>query len=184
MRFLIATAFLALLLATESRAADPRPQGSDFVVRLGAGLGLGRASIGDEHESKAGFAGGLSIGIAGRRFEFDFETAFQPFRTPNPVADEGFKAIYFLPSLRLHGNHGYARLGIGYARYFWSGPAANVSSDGGLALSAAIGYELAKPRSFPLSIEAYSRYGSPDFEIGCVIVGVQLVASWYETKSR
>ena len=151
-------------------------------MRLGAGLGVGQASVAGRHESQAGFAGSLSIGAAGRRFEFDFETALQPFHTSNPVADEGFKAVYLLPSVRYHGDHAYVRVGIGYARFFWSGPAANVSSDGGLALSAALGYEFAKLRSFPLSLEAYWRGGTPDFEISCGIAGVQLVASWYAKK--
>lgn len=119
-----------------------------------------------------------------QRFEIDLETAFQPFLTPNPVAEEGFKAVYFLPSVRFHGDHGYVRLGVGYARYFWSGPDASISSDGSVALSAALGVEFASPRSFPLSVEAYYRGGSPDFEITCGIVGVQVVGSWYAKKTK
>jgi hypothetical protein len=184
MRIGTGAVLLALLAAADSEAGTPRPQGSGFVVRVGAGLGFGRASIGDASDSQAGFAGGVSLGYAGRRFEFDFETAFQPFETPNPVAEERFKAVYFLPSVRVHGDHFYARLGIGYARFSWAGPEASIPSDGGLALSAAIGYELAKPAAFPLSVEAYYRTATPDFEIACGIAGVQLVGSWYSRKGR
>jgi hypothetical protein len=184
MRYLVGTSLLALLTATELRAETARPPGAGFVLRLGAGPGFGRASIGSANESKAGVAGGVTIGAAGRRFELDLETAFQPFTTPNPVADEGFKAVYFLPSLRFHGDHLYARVGIGYARYSWSGPQATVSSDGSVALAAAIGYEFATPRSFPLAVEAYYRVGSPDLEITCAIAGVQVVGSWYSKKPR
>jgi hypothetical protein len=183
-RLLVGTALLALLTATESRAGTPRPQGSGFVLRLGAGFGLGKASIGDAKESRGGFAGGLTLGVAGRRFEFDLETALQPFHTKNPVAEEGYRAVYFLPSVRFHGDHVYARLGLGYARFSWAGAEASIPSDGGLAVAAAVGYELAKPRSFPLSIEAYARTATPDFEISCGIVGVQIVGSWYLRKSR
>ena len=184
MRLLSGMTLLTFLTAAESWAGTPRPQGSGFVVRLRVGPGLGRASIGDQHENQAGFAGAVSIGAAGRRFEIDLETAFQPFRTPNPVAEEGFKAVYFLPSVRFHGDHMYGRLGLGYARYFWSGPDASIPSDGGAALSAALGYEVASPRSFPLSVEAYYRGGSPDFEITCGIVGAQVVGSWYAKKNK
>ena len=163
---------------------NPETAGVGLRGAAGAGPGLGRASIGDQHENQAGFAGAVSIGAAGRRFEIDLETAFQPFRTPNPVAEEGFRAVYFLPSVRFHGDHGYVRLGVGYARYFWSGPDASISSDGSAALSAALGYEFASPRSFPLSVEAYYRGGSPDFEITCGIVGVQVVGSWYAKKNK
>src|SRR5262245_29088890 len=107
MRFLGGVTLLAFLAATESWAGTPRPQGEGFVVRLGVGPGLELASIGDLHESQAGIAGAVSIGWASRRFELDFETAFQPFRTANPVAEEGFRAVYFLPSIRFHGDNLY-----------------------------------------------------------------------------
>ncbi|HEX9186656.1 MAG TPA: hypothetical protein VGB87_06285 [Vicinamibacteria bacterium] len=184
MRRVIVTVLIGLLVSAEARAAEPRRQGSGLVVRVAAGVGFGRASIGPETESKPGFAGGVSLGASGRRFGFELETAFQPFRTPNPVADEAFRAVYVLPSVRFHGESVYARLGIGWARYAWSGSEASVPNDGGLAVSAAVGYELTKPRSFPLSVEGYYRTGSPDLEIVCGIAGVQLVGSWYRNKGR
>jgi len=79
---------VALLAASDTRAAEPRPQGSGFVVRGAAGVAVGGFDVGGESESKSGFAGGALLGLAGRRFEFDFEIAAQPFGVDNPGGGE------------------------------------------------------------------------------------------------
>lgn len=182
MRILVLTPCVALLAVGGTQAAEPRPQGSGFVVRGAAGLAVGGMDVSRQSERKAGFAGGALLGVAGRRFEFDFEMAFQPFRVDNPVGREAFRVVYFLPSFRVHARHAYLRLGAGWARYSWSGPQAFVSSDSGPAFSAAAGYEFATPRAIPLSIEAYARTGTSDFEFASRLYGVQVVASWYQKK--
>ena len=173
---------VALFAARDARAAERRPQGSGFVVRGAAGIGVGAMDVSDQSGSQTGFAGGATLGLAGRRFELDFEIAAQPFRVDNPVGLESFRVVYFLPSLRIHGPHAYLRVGIGWARYSWSGPEAFVSNDSGPAVSAAVGYELARPRAIPVAIEAYFRRGTSDFEFESRLAGVQLVASWSARK--
>lgn len=176
---------VGLLVACRAEAAEPRPQGSGFVMRGLAGLGVGGADVGGERGHKTGFAGGATLGFAGRRLELDFEIAVQPFQVDNPVRDESFRVVYFLPSLRIHGQHVYARVGAGWARYSWSGPEAFVSSDSGPAFSVALGYELSKPAGVPLSIEAYCRGGvTPGFELGSRLAGVQVGLSWYSRKEK
>ncbi len=172
----------ALLMVCPAQAAEPRPQGSGFVLRGAAGLGVGGADVAGESAHNVGFAGGVALGFAGRRFEFDVEIAVQPFQVDNPVARESFRAAYLLPSLRIHGQHLYLRVGGGWVRYSWSGPDANVSSDAGPALSVAVGYEFSKPKGAPVSIEAYFRGGTPDLELGSNLAGVQLALSWYSRK--
>ena len=171
---------VALLAASDARAAEPRPQGSGFVVRGAAGVAVGGFDVGDESESKTGFAGGALLGLAGRRFEFDFEIAAQPFGVDNPVGGESFRVVYFLPSVRIHGQHAYLRVGAGWARYSWTGY--SVSNESGPALSAALGYELVKPHAIPVAIEAYVRGGTSDYSFASSLAGVQLVASWYARK--
>ena len=182
MKPLIVTPFVALLVTGEALAAERRPQGSGVVVRGAAGLGVGRIDVAGENETEPGFAGGALFGVAGQRFEFDVELAFQPFKVDNPAGRESFRVLYVLPSVRFHGRHAYLRLAAGWARYSWYGPAAFVPSDTGPALSAAAGYEFASPRAIPVSIEAYIRASTSDFEFTSRLYGVQLVASWYQRK--
>ena len=185
MRSVMGSALMALLVASEARAADPRPQGSGFVLRGAAGVGVGRYSIAsfadDSSWTRTGFAGGAVVGFAGRRFEFDLETAVQPFRVDTPVVSQSFEAVYFLPSVRIHGDHRYLRLGIGgvHDSFSWGSSFGNENL---LALSAAIGYEFSKPHGFPFAIEAYIRDGSDFDSASGTAVGVQLVGSWYQHK--
>ena len=171
---------VALLAASDTRAAEPRPQGSGFVVRGAVGVAVGGFAVGGQEERKSGFAGGALLGLAGRRFELDFEIAAQAFGVENPGGGESFRVVYFLPSVRIHGQHAYLRVGAGWARYSWTGY--SVSTESGPALSAALGYELAKPRAIPVAIEAYFRTGTSDYSFSSRLAGVQLVASWYARK--
>src|SRR5258706_88118 len=142
-RILMTTLFVLVLVPRHSRAAEPRPQGSGFVVRAAAGVGIGGMDVAGESERKPGFAGGALLGLAGRRFEFDFEIAAQPFRVDNPLGGEAFRVVYFVPSLRIHDQHAYVRVGVGGARYSLSGPRwPNGGSDGGPAASAALRSEI------------------------------------------
>jgi hypothetical protein len=174
----------ALFLACRAEAAEPRQQGSGFVVRGAAGLGVGGTDVAGESTHETGFAGSATLGFAGRRFELDFEIVVQPFSVENPVAGESFRAVHYLPSLRFHAQHVYLRVGVGWASYSWSGPEVLVSSDAGPAFSVALGYELSRPAGVPLSLEAYYRGGSPDFELGSSLAGVQLGLSWYSRKGK
>src|SRR6266545_3077361 len=170
------TLLVALVVARDARAAEPRPQGSGFVARGAAGFGVGGMDVAGESERKPGFAGGAILGLSGRRYEFDLEIAAQPFRVDNPLGGESFRVVYLLPSLRIHGQHAYVRVGVGWGIYTWSRPRwPNGASDGGGALSAALGYELARPRAIPVSIEAYFRTGSSDYSFSSRLSGVQLV---------
>ena len=171
---------LGLTAATE--AAEPRPQGSGFVLRGAVGLGVGSLNVADRTETTAGFAGSAVIGVAGQWWELDLEAAFQPVQVDNPVGRESMRAVYLLPSLRFHADHAYLRLGVGWARYSWSGPQAFLPNETRLGLGAAVGYEFASPRAVPLSVEAYVRGGSDLEEFSSGFWGVQVVASWYSRK--
>ena len=174
----------ALLLGRGAElVAGERPQGTGFVFRGGGGLLNGATEVAGERSSKTGLGLNAQLAVSKRTVEWALDLEIQPFTVDNPVKAEAFRVVYVLPSFRVHGRNVFLRAGLGLAQFSFSGPEANVSSESGIGIGLSAGYELERPRRFPLTIEVVGRWGStPDLELGARGLGVQVVGSWYSKK--
>ena len=143
-------------------------------VHAGAGLGMGRTSVGGEQGSAFGPVVSLRMGVPDRAVGGLVTLDVQPFRVQHPYADEAFRIAYLLPALQVNVRPVMLRAGVGAAFSTWSGSDAVTDAEIGLAIGA--GIELALNPTHPvwlidLSVRSAT---TSDFEMGMNLFSLQL----------
>ena len=144
-------------------------------LRVGAGLGLARTSVGGETSSDVGPFLSAQLGVAiSPATDLTLGAAFQPFKAQNPVIDEAYTGIYTLAGLQVglgETDRLYFRPELGLVFRSWSGSEVFVSSETSLAAGLAFGREWPLGRKTGLAIEAFIRLSGAD-ELSTNLVGI------------
>jgi hypothetical protein len=129
-----------------------------------------------EDRSAHGVVLTAQAGVARRRVRFLADLAIQPFKAPNPVRAESFRALHTLASLEVHSDAGlYARAGLGAAFFWYAGPDIVGPTDAGIGFGAAIGHEFPRRRRTRLGVEGIVRWSaSSDGELSTRLFALQL----------
>ena len=171
-----AVLLLSILVGAPSSTTAQARRGS-VEVRAGMALGIASTSVGGRSSTEAGplFNGQFGL-VLSSRTDITADFIVQPYKAQNPVADEGFAAIYSLlgAQIGLGGLYRtYLRPELGVVFRSWSGTEVFVSSETGLVAGVAVGREIPLGPTLGLTPEVFVRVSGAD-ELSTPLFGLAI----------
>jgi len=141
-RVILLALALGFLAASTSSAQHASP---GVGIRLSPGIGLARASFGDNSPRSSGGGaitlGGLLLFPVSGSTDITIEATWRPTKLGNPHFDESFSSVYLMGGVEFGGGSLYFRPSLGVDFQFWSGSMTEVDSGTAGALGLAVGME-------------------------------------------